>query len=146
MSFSVILGKAWAKVRKVTTGNTFEVKTKTAVAGVRGTVFSVMAQKDASTVVKVFEGLVAVNNKPALDSIEAAEKAQAAKKGERVQVSGPKEISKRAWEEMIAKAMRMVMVAANGEITEPLAFDLEVEKKDDWVVWNMARDAALKSQ
>jgi len=147
MSFSVILGKAWAKVKTVTGGQKFEVKTKTAVAGVRGTVFSVLAQQDAGTVVKVFEGLVAVNNKPAREGAEGAKAAvDGAKKTERVEVAGPKEVSKKAWEEMIAKAMTMIKVASNGEMTEPLAFELEVEKKDDWVAWNMERDAKLKAQ
>jgi hypothetical protein len=148
MSFSVLLGQAWAKVKTVSGGQKFEVKTKTAVAGVRGTVFSVLAMQDAATTVKVFEGEVAINNKPSVDKTLDAEKmAKApAKPGERVKVSGPKQITKKAWEEMIAKAMQMVTVASNGDISAALAFDLEVEKKDDWVAWNIDRDSKIGRQ
>jgi len=150
-SFSVLLGKAWAKVKTVSGQQNFEVKTKTAVAGVRGTVFSVLAQQDTATTVKVFEGEVGVSNRPAKEKAlgpaeGAGKETAAAKKGERVQIAGPKEISKKQWEEMIAKAMQMVKVAANGEMSEPLAFDIEVEKKDEWTAWNLERDAATKTQ
>jgi hypothetical protein len=147
-AFSVALGKAWAKVKTVSGGNKFEVKTKTAVAGVRGTVFSVLAMQDAATTVKVFEGEVAVNNKPSIEkALEGEMVAKAAgKPGERVKVAGPKQVSKKQWEEMIAKAMQMVTVASSGEISPALAFDLDVEKKDEWVAWNMERDAAIKAQ
>lgn len=150
-TFSVLLGKAWAKVKTVSGGNNFEVKTKTAVAGVRGTVFSVLAQQDTATTVKVFEGEVAVNNKPSREKATGAAEGDkkdvaAAKAGGRQLIAGPKEVSKKQWEEMITKAMQMVRVAANGEMTEPLAFDLDVEKKDDWTAWNMERDAQIKTQ
>jgi hypothetical protein len=151
-SFSVLLGKTWAKVKSVSGQGNFEVKTKTAVAGVRGTVFSVLAQQDTATTVKVFEGEVAVNNKPSKERAggvaegDKKEAAAGAKKGERVQIAGPKEVSKKQWEEMIAKAMQMIKIAANGEMSEPLAFDLDVEKKDEWTAWNLDRDAQMKTQ
>ena len=152
-SFSVLLGKTWAKVRTVSGGQTFDVKTKTAVAGVRGTVFSVLAQQDTATTVKVFEGEVAVSNRPARERVAVLDEGQKkepgtkeAKKGGRVEIAPPREISKKQWEEMIAKAMQMVKVAANGELSAPLAFDLDVEKKDDWVAWNLERDAAMKAR
>ncbi len=34
----------------------------------------------------------------------------------------------------------MIKVSAEGDISEPIVFDLEEEKKDDWVAWNMSLD------
>jgi hypothetical protein len=33
-----------------------------------------------------------------------------------------------------------VRVAANGELSEPVAFDAEADAADEWVAWNKSRD------
>lgn len=141
-SFMVTIGSVWAKVKKSTEKKRFEVKTRSAVAGVRGTVFSVTALIDEGSIIKVYEGEVGVNNRPAIEKIQKEEEKKLAEsKKERKEIPPPyKEITKKQWEEMIAKAMQMIKVSAEGDMSEPIAFDIEEEKKDEWVAWNMSLD------
>ena len=54
-------GKTWARVRKLDASSNFDVKTPTAVAGVRGTFFSSEAEESQSTF-DVFDGEVMVSS------------------------------------------------------------------------------------
>jgi hypothetical protein len=103
VSFRLVVGAVWAKVKKVLAGSdaTFEVSAARAVAGVRGTIFRVDATpliagtrppKIRETVVKVAEGRVAVNAQ-----VKKAGTAPAPK-GPRHEVSGPSEVSAEEWE------------------------------------------------
>ena len=65
MKVDLSVGKLWAKVKKlVTPDSAVEVKTVNAVAGVRGTVYRVNVEEDASAVVKVYDGQVYVAGLP----------------------------------------------------------------------------------
>lgn len=58
--FDLDLGKVWVRVRHRLRGDSrFEIATATAVAGVRGTIFSVEADADG-TAIEVFDGQVTV--------------------------------------------------------------------------------------
>ncbi|MGB9599407.1 MAG: FecR family protein [Myxococcota bacterium] len=141
-SVMVSIGSVWAKIKKTTDQKKFEVKTKSAVAGVRGTVFSVTSLVDESSIIKVYEGEVGVNNRPVVERKNKEEEMKIAEaKKERKEIPPPfKEVTKKQWEEMVARAMQMIKVSAEGDISEPIAFDLEEEKKDDWVAWNISLD------
>src|ERR1035437_6639600 len=79
-------GKAWANVKKIGQGGTgFGVRTPTAVAAVRGTVFRV-SDADSSSNVRLYEGKVDVG------SIRSDSAARA-----RGEVAGPKEVSLENW-------------------------------------------------
>lgn len=135
-SFSAHLffGRAWAAVTDLFGEDSkFEVTTKNAVAGVRGTRFAAQVSKDGSTEIKVYDGKVLVSNKPVY-----AVKGHS--KGKRVQVAGPQEISQKQWEEMVAGAMQVVRVAAGGEISSAEDFKLAEKAGDDWESWNSERD------
>ncbi len=136
-SFRLLLGKAWTKVKKLMSkDSSFKVKTKNAVAGVRGTTFRLNVEKDESTVVRVYSGAVAVAVMPIY--------AKKHRKGKRVQVPGPQEISKKKWEEIVLKAMQEVRVTAKGELEPPREFKAEDEKENEWVMWNKKLDEALE--
>lgn len=150
-SAKMFRGKAYAMASKLVGGDSkFEVTTSNAVAGVRGTTFRIDAKRDKSTVVRVYTGAVAVSNAPIYSKpgkIKKTEgKFQMPKKGVkpggpgRVEVAGPSEVTKKEWEEFVAKAMQEVRVAANGELSEPVAFDAEADAADEWVAWNKSRD------
>jgi hypothetical protein len=150
-SAKMFRGKAYAMASKLVGGDSkFEVTTANAVAGVRGTTFRIDAKRDKSTVVRVYTGAVAVSNAPIYSKpgkIKKTEgKFQMPKKGVkpggpgRVEVAGPSEVTKKEWEEFVAKAMQEVRVAANGELSEPVAFDDEADAADEWVAWNKSRD------
>jgi ferric-dicitrate binding protein FerR (iron transport regulator) len=154
-SGKLLRGQAYAMVSKLTGGDSsFKIETSNAVAGVRGTAFRIDANKDRSTVVRVYTGAVAVSNapiyakpgKPSKSSGKFQMPRQGVKPGGpgRVEVAGPEEVTKKEWEEFVAKAMQEVRVAANGEISEPVAFDAEADAADEWVAWNKSRDKELE--
>lgn len=131
----LVAGKAWAKVTSLFgEESAFEVSTENAVAGVRGTVFRVNVEDDKSTMVRVYSGVVAVSNAPIY--------AKKTKGNERVEVAGPAEVSKKEWEEYVAKAMQEVRVSAAGDISKPAGFEAD-QDRDKWVLWNQDRDKEL---
>jgi hypothetical protein len=128
------------------------METSNAVAGVRGTTFRIDAKRDKSTVVRVYTGAVAVSNAPIYakpGKVKKTGKFQMPKQGVkpggpgRVEVAGPHEVTKKEWEEFVAKAMQEVRVAADGKIGEPVAFDAQADAADEWVSWNKSRDKQM---
>jgi hypothetical protein len=135
-SAKLLFGKIWAKVTKAAAGSEakFEVTTERAVAGVRGTIFRVdatkllkaatqapksapAANKGSVTTVRVSEGKVAVEaqvKKVAAATPPATGTADAGTAGtpkKRVQIAGPKQISKDEWEK------KFVELQANQQVT-----------------------------
>ncbi len=134
VTFTLWLGKVWAKVAKRVGGkSSFEVKTQNAVAGVRGTSFAVLAQVDASSVVKVYTGSVGVKK-------NAAGTAAPTK---RRQVAGPQRIDKKQWEEVIATAMTQVKITSVGQI-QPAEDFIDEGEDLQWAMWNQERDQAVR--
>lgn len=136
VTFTLWLGRVWAKVAKRMGGeSTFEVKTQNAVAGVRGTSFTVMAHADLSSVVKVYAGAVGVKK---VEGETASSKRPA-----RRQVAGPQRIDKKQWEEVIATAMKQVKVTSLGQI-QPAEDFTDDGAELEWAMWNKARDQAIQ--
>ncbi len=151
-------GRFYSMVSKLVSGSSkFEVETSNAVAGVRGTTFRIDANQDRSTLVRVYAGAVAVSNAPVYIKTEksgsidtpstkkpnSVQNVKPDRKGRRV-VAGPKEVSKKEWEEYVAKAMQEVRVAAGGKIGKPTGFDPDFDAMDEWVAWNTNRDKQLE--
>lgn len=128
----LFVGRMWAAVTDLFGSDSkFEVETTNAVAGVRGTRFALGRDDAGDTTVKVYSGQVLVSNEPIY-------KVKGHTKSKRVQVAGPQEVSKKAWEELVASAMQMIRVAQNGEMTKPETFAMTED--DDWERWNTERD------
>jgi hypothetical protein len=131
VSASLLVGQIWAKVEKAVGGESrFEVQTRNAVAGVRGTTFRVDARQDRSCVVKVYSGAVAVAAGPVPRPGHAQE---------RRQVPGPQPVSREQWERLVGKMMQLA-VSADGSPGEPEAFALAAPDADPWEAWNRERD------
>jgi hypothetical protein len=147
-------GKAYAVVNKLTgDDSSFQIKTTTAVAGVRGTAFRINANRDKSTVVRVYTGAVAVSNAPIYAKAgkpKSGGKFQLPRQGVkpggpgRTVVAGPSKISKKEWEEMVASAMQEIRVSGTGKLSAPVAFDAQKDLEDDWVAWNKTLDKDLE--
>lgn len=134
-SAKLAFGKVWSKVTRTLGGEAkFEVETDNAVAGVRGTTFRVDANRDRSVLVRVYAGAVAMAPGAALPSASTTK----GRKG-RVQVAGPKEISRSEWEVLVGRMMSL-SVNADGTPGEAVAFTDEEEAGDEWVAWNKERD------
>lgn len=134
-------GSLWTKVKKALGGAGYEVSTDRAVAGVRGTIFRLDADvlvKSAKppkarkgSIVRIVEGVV--NIKPTEEvvkaSLAAAPAAPPKKKGERVQVAGPTEVSADEWEKRFVDLQQNQQVAVGVDLWEVAQFE-ESAKKD----------------
>lgn len=143
---NVVSGQVWANVSKLVGSDArFQVKTQNAVAGVRGTVFRVNIDRDKATVVKVYNGAVAVSNSPFFTNQAADTASTGPIRSDRKEIAAPfQEISKKEWEQRVEKMMQ-VRVGADGTMSQASSFTLEEEKKADeteaeWVNWNLSCD------
>ena len=144
INISMILGKTWAKVsRFFGQRGRFSVTTRTAVAGVRGTVYRLNVNEDNSVMIKVYWGEVVVNNR---------EKAQAAAQPEQFKeptpvagphpISGPHPVSMEEWT-YIVKALQQINIRPDGTAAKPFRFDI-AEDLNDWVQWNRMRNELIQ--
>jgi hypothetical protein len=127
INVSMVLGKTWANVSKIFgLRGRFAVSTKTAVAGVRGTI-------------KVYWGEVGVSSAPKPDT---ASQPQQIMKPTKVlgphPVAGPHAVSMEEWT-YIVKSMQQIFIRPDGTPTKPMPF-LAIEDINDWVRWNQERD------
>lgn len=143
---NVVSGQVWANVSKLVGSEArFQVKTQNAVAGVRGTVFRVNIDRDKATVVKVYNGAVAVSNSPFFTNQGKESSGVGPIRSDRKEIAPPfQEITKKEWEQRVDKMMQ-VKVSADGQMTKAASFTLEEEKKADeadaeWVNWNISCD------
>lgn len=143
---NVVSGQVWANVSKLVGSEArFQVKTQNAVAGVRGTVFRVNIDRDKATVVKVYNGAVAVSNSPFFTNQGKESAGVGPIRSDRKEIAPPfQEVSKKEWEQRVEKMMQ-VRVGPDGVMTKAASFTLEEEKKADeaeaeWVNWNLSCD------
>jgi hypothetical protein len=143
-------GEAWAKVATLVGQDAkFQLKTQNAVAGVRGTVFRVNVDKDAATVVKVYNGSVAV----------AAPVAMAADpKGpvgpldpNRKEIAPPfKQVTVEQFEVIVGQMMQVKVPAQGGvkAAAVPSTFTAADDESEApaWVKWNQSRDAGKDAE
>lgn len=134
-------GSLWTKVKKALGGGKFEVSTERAVAGVRGTIFRIDAdalvkaankgQGRRASIVRVIEGSVAV--KPSAVIAKSLKKA-APKKGPRVEVAGPQEVSVDQWEKIFVTLAANQQIAVGVDLWEQAEIE-EVAKNDAFSKW-----------
>lgn len=137
-------GSLWTKVKKALGGGGYEVSTERAVAGVRGTIFRIDADKVVTaarppkarkaSIVRIVEGVV--NIKPsalvAKQSLAAAPPPK--KKGERVQVAGPTEVSSDEWEKKFVDLQQNQQIAVGVDLWDVAQFE-ETAKRDAFAKW-----------
>ena len=145
VNIRMILGKTWANVSKmVGKGGRFEVTTRTAVAGVRGTVYRVNVQEADTVIVKVYWGEILLKSKPA--GTGGALPPPKLSKPTRVlgpqPIAGPKPVSMEEWT-YIVKSMQQIIVRPDGTATKPFRFSPQ-DDLNDWVRWNKERDEAVR--
>ena len=144
---TLVGGKAWANVSKLVGSEAkFKVKTENAVAGVRGTVFRVNIARDKASVVKVYNGAVAVSNSPVFaDEADdgGGNTVGPINKNRKLLAKAPfEQVTKKEFEQIVSKMMQ-VTVRPDGQMTQAASFTEEEEKASDeaeWVNWNMACD------
>lgn len=149
---TLVAGSAWAKVAKLVDDKSkFQVKTANAVAGVRGTVFRVNVDRDEATVVKVYNGAVAV-----AAPLIATDAASSNPDGSGIDKSGRKPIpppfspvSVKEFEQIIGKMMQVRIAKGQSiESAKPEAFTADDDSKGEpeWVRWNSDMDAGKSTE
>lgn len=122
-------GTLWTKVRKFADRvSRFQLELPTAIAGVHGTTYQTSVEDDSSSEVKVYDGEVAVKNRPSMESEEAAGPHE---------VEGPHEVSMDEWVQIV-RSMQRITVDKNGQPGEPEPFTKDTAST--WEKWNEERD------
>ena len=145
IDINMALGKTWANVSKILGEKRgFAVSTRTAVAGVRGTVYRMNVNKDNSVVVKVYWGEIDVGAPSKMSHVEPPEKVM---KPSTVAgphpVPGPRPVSMEEWT-YIVKALQQIVIRPDGTATKPEGFDLAKDDLIEWVRWNKRLDAVIR--
>jgi hypothetical protein len=145
----VVGGQAWAKVASLVGKDAqFSVKTQNAVAGVRGTVFRVNVEKDAATVVKVYEGSVAVGAPAFIDTDDKACKDNPIKCNRREIAPPMREVDAAQFEHILGQMMQVRIGKDGPKAATPTTFTAEDDAKaePEWVRWNTSRDAGKDTE
>ncbi|MDP2361371.1 MAG: FecR domain-containing protein [bacterium] len=138
----LVIGRIWSRLRGLGEGG-LEVRSPTAVMAVRGTTFRAEAEADSSLALWVYEGRVdtgpprggQVGSTPAAGSSGGA---PVPVQGAPRPVPGPYEITLAEWVQVVQG--QLLRLRADGRYAvEP--FDPEGDRQEDWVRWNLERDA-----
>lgn len=135
--FKVFFGKIWSKAAKFKKTSKFDIKTANAVAGVKGTTYRIDANKDKSSIVRVYEGEVSVSNLPPGKVGKSQSKTPKYVSGP-TEIPGPHEITREEWT-YIVKSWQQIAISPSGVASKPVSFTPE-EDKSDWVLWNQEMD------
>ncbi len=143
----MLFGKVWAKVSKLFSGRgRFAISTRTAVAGVRGTVYRMNVNKDNSAEVKVYYGEVLVSSlsesKKKADAIQKLEKPKAVSGPK--PIPGPRAVTGKEWTHIV-RSMQQIIIKPDGTATKPFRFSALADE-NEWVRWNRERDKEKKDR
>lgn len=139
------IGNIWVNMKKLLSKNSeFELRSPTATAAIRGTVFQMTTDKDTTTDVSVFKGKVAVGPGSKHETKTGEKKTIPSKQRYEVQgpteVPGPYEVTLEHWR-MIVSGQR-ISVNKEGKYSQD-EFDFGKVKDDDFVKKNLELDKEL---
>jgi len=143
ISVGMILGKTWAKVARLSgTRGRFAISSKTAVAGVRGTIYRMNVNKDNSVTVKVYWGDVVVKSPTMVDTeAQPGKITKPTKVEEPHPIQGPTPVSMQEWTYSV-KALQQIDIHSDGTVSKPFRFSIK-DDINDWVLWNQKRDKEI---
>lgn len=133
---NVLLGRMWADIGtplKEAAGETFQVTTKTATIGIKGTRFGVdYDKKEEASQVSVIEGVVA-----AVPPTQIASVTEVA--GPR-EIAPPQEISQSAWQILVQRNQKVIIRAGETPKVVPMT---DEDRADEWIAFNTQRDKEM---
>ncbi|MBA4367758.1 MAG: hypothetical protein C0403_08990 [Desulfobacterium sp.] len=147
ISVKIFFGKVWAKASKLFAGRgRFALSTRTAVAGVRGTVYRMNVNEDSSAVVKVYYGEVLVSSSSTEKSTKQESGPHSIQGPKPVSgphpIPGPHAVSLKEWTHIV-RSMQQIIIKPDGTASKPFRFSPEADE-DEWVQWNKRRDEKSK--
>ncbi|MFB3925285.1 MAG: FecR domain-containing protein [Syntrophales bacterium] len=138
---NVALGKTWANVNKsFGVKPNYEIASRNAVCGVRGTVYRMNVEDNQSVLVRVYEGEVNVSGGSGPERVAGVDGPPKSVAGP-VSIPGPVSVTMEQWV-YIVKSMQQIRISGDGIAHKPESFT-EEEDRDAWVDWNKARDAGM---
>lgn len=146
ISVRMLLGKVWAKASKLFSGRgRFAISTRTAVAGVRGTVYRMNVSEDSSAVVKVYYGEVLVSSKEQAEKQKGPQSTAGPKPVAGPHpIPGPHAVSLKEWTHIVS-SMQQILIKPDGTASKPFRFSPEADE-DEWVLWNKKRDEKIEAE
>ncbi len=140
---NLALGKTWANVSKAMGGvkPNYEMSSRNAVCGVRGTVYRMNVEENASVLVRVYNGEVNVSGGAKAKDVLPPLSGPPQKVPGPKPVEGPRKVTMEEWT-YIVKSMQQIRIGSDGLAQKPEAFT-EAEDREAWVEWNKARDAEM---
>jgi hypothetical protein len=140
---NLALGKTWANINKtIGTGvPNYEMTSRNAVCGVRGTVYRMNVEESDSVLVRVYEGEVKVSAGSGMNEAKTNMGGPPRRMAGPTKVEGPRKVSMEEWT-FLVKSMQQIQVGADGIAQNPESFSDE-QDRDAWVDWNKERDTEL---
>ena len=139
------LGTIWTNLEHISAGNKpISVQTPTSLMAVRNTVFKVDLNEDTTTTLQVYQGAVDVK---LTEEMEKRLKIDEGRTGPPEQIEGPKEVpgpyevTLQEW--MTIVAGMQINIRKDGKY-HSFKFDMDKSIEDEWIRWNLERDALLK--
>ena len=143
ISVDVAMGDCWAKVQDLLGQDaSFEVNSPTAVAGVAGTVYRLNVKQNKSSAYFVYDGKIQVSYSPSSPPAGAGSVTRPHRVAGPSQVAGPHRVSLEEWIVIVGKGYRF-SISPEGAYADPKPFDMEQDRQDPWVKWNLDRDTSL---
>lgn len=143
ISVDVALGDCWAKVQALLGGEgSFEVNSPTVVAGVAGTVYRLHVEPDASSRYVVYDGAIKVTYAPVSPPAGSGPMTRPHRVEGPSRVPGPHRVSLKEWMVVVAKGYSFA-ISPWGTFDQPEPFDMDAERQNPWVAWNLERDGIL---
>ena len=135
---NVLLGRMWGNIGKPlkeAAGESFQVTTKTATVGVKGTQFGVDYDKaQEASQVSVISGVVAAAPPAPVGVTEIAGPHE---------IAPPQEISQAQWQVLVQHDQKVIIRA--GGIPQVVPMTAE-DKADEWIAFNIQRDKELSGR
>ncbi|WP_462324366.1 FecR family protein [Desulfoplanes sp.] len=139
----VAMGGCWAKVQDLLgKEGTFEVNSPTAVAGVAGTVYRLNVKQDKGSQYLVYDGKINVAYSPSSPPAGSGPITEPHRVSGPARVAGPHRVTLEEWMVVVGKGYSF-SISPTGQYSDPVPFDMQKDRRDPWVKWNMERDRQL---
>ena len=143
ISVDVAMGDCWAKVQDLLGQDaSFEINSPTAVAGVAGTVYRLNVKQDKASQYFVYDGKIKVAYSPVSPPVGSGPMTKPHRVAGPTRVAGPHRVSLEEWIVIVGKGYRF-SISPKGAYADPKPFDMEQDRREPWVKWNLERHNGL---
>jgi hypothetical protein len=142
VNIRIAAGRSWANLSRAIGMGQFEMACDNAATDVKGTIFHMSVEEDASALIRVYDGQVGVSG-GGKDGEKRPVFGPPMRNSGLKPISSPSKLSTEEWKVTI-KAMQQIHIGADGTAGKPRDF-AEQEDRNEWVSWNKSQDQELKA-